>query len=255
MYTKKPPLTKVDFEAVVDAVLDTRSVLVGGQAVAYWVNVYDLLGRRISAPDEPIYVSKDVDFLGTPDEAKECADRLGGGVQLPIPFVDQPINAAVVTWVDSQEHPRSIDFLNEVLGIDRAELVETAVRFVRNGRTLHVMHPVKLLRSRIVNVASLPGHDDPQHIAQAKLSILVAKEWLADRSREDARAALLEIEEVFRFSKTLASKRAFRTVGLDPFDAVFPFPGLPRAFVEKRYPQMRRKIQTLRAKTKSASDT
>lgn len=41
-------------------------------------------------------------------------------------------------------------------------LREAAVRFLRDGRTFYVMHPVK---SRIVNVANLPGHDDARRTA------------------------------------------------------------------------------------------
>ena len=63
--SEAPPLSREDAYRVFASVLGTDAVLVGGQAVAFWAELYLDQGRLPELDrGTGIYVSRDVDFLG-----------------------------------------------------------------------------------------------------------------------------------------------------------------------------------------------
>jgi hypothetical protein len=55
---------------------DAKLVLVGGQAVNFWAEVYAPRVSEIAA-NAP-YTSKDIDFCGDRSAVTDCANRIGG---------------------------------------------------------------------------------------------------------------------------------------------------------------------------------
>jgi hypothetical protein len=84
-------------------------VLVGGQAVGFWADVYS---GRDSAPASLVpLASKDIDFCGDVRAVRICAERLAGRSRLPS-MDDHTPNTGVVTFVDTHGIERTIDFID-----------------------------------------------------------------------------------------------------------------------------------------------
>jgi hypothetical protein len=92
--------------------LTEKLVLVGGQALAFWVERYsDRLA--ITGPVN----SKDIDFAERENAAAIAATRLGGTFKVPEPFAITP-SSGLVEFRDPGGHSRRIDFLAEVFGLE-----------------------------------------------------------------------------------------------------------------------------------------
>jgi hypothetical protein len=196
-----------------------------------------------------LLASKDIDFEGSADAARAAADLLGGRSRLPSFDHHTPLTG-VVFFDDSDGIERRIDFLVSPLGLDGRDVRDTAVD-VEIGAdapraTLWVMHPERVMESRIANVQIL-GIDDAHAMAQLRTSIAIAREWsrslLADGSipeRDRVRGVLRLNERIFRkcFGE-LRFRQLFAERGIDPFDAVVVDDArLPEQFRHRRYPQM-----------------
>jgi len=242
-----PPLSPEDTLRVLLAVAGTQSMLVGGQAVAWWVTVY---GDRLPelGDREHMFVSQDVDFLGSRHDATVCASGLGGRVRIPdaMTLVSPAVNTAVVAWRDSDGREREVDFLGVVYGVKSRDARTLAVPFDVAGSTLYVLHPVLTLISRFANCVGLPGYADELHVEQARVSVLTAREWLIDHAETDPRAALKEVERLFRFATTRTATSAWQKFELEAFHAIQPIEHLPMRFRTTRYPQMQKIIRAAR---------
>jgi hypothetical protein len=151
-------------------------------------------------------------------------------------------------------HRRRIDFLHIVFGLDLKEIFKLAIAVEAPDRdeTTHfrVMHPVQCLESRISNVGGLPGYRSAHGLAQARTSILCAREYLRERL-DDGDAGIRPVlrlnERIYRFAwEDHNAKIVFQEHGIDPFDAVFVDDRLPEPFRSRRYPQMQELLQRRR---------
>lgn len=241
-------MTPQDAEQVIVSVLGTTAVLVGGQAVSWWAAYYQL------GTLSEVFVSSDVDFVGGRDEARLCATRLNGRLQVQgAPFDSIPVSAAAVLFTDSQGETRKVDFLLTLCGIDKtSDIQKHAVRFELNEQPFFVMNPVASLRTRLANICHL-GRTDNKSCAQARLSIRACKSWLVDpNAHEGKRAALRWVEDVFRFARSHDhAKKASITYGIEAFEAIEPNSWLGDMFVRERYPRMRAQIEADRARRRS----
>lgn len=233
-------------------------MLVGGQAVAFWMR---FLGPKTREPRlaDPL-TSKDIDFEGSARAAKEAGALLAGEARLA-GIDDHTPNTGIVMFVDSQGHKRVIDFIDSPLGLRARDVRDTAVQLVVTGRRGHgpvpvwVMHPERCMESRIFN-ADLLGKTQPLARRQLAASIVCAREWSrvllaeAPAERDPVRVVLRLNERAFR--KCLRD-RSFRNVFLDldmdPFDAVLVDDDrLPERFRSVRYPQMVKRLTEQRAR-------
>ncbi len=163
---------------VLGPVLADRSmVLVGGQAVFVWAQRLGLV--EAAGSDAGWLASKDIDFEGSAVAARASAKLLGGKARVPSFDHHTPLTA-VVFFDDSDGIERRIDFLGAPLGLDRRDVRDTAVDVeIGTGAlssTLWVMHPERVMESRIANVQIL-GIDDAHALAQLRTSIVIAREW------------------------------------------------------------------------------
>lgn len=144
---------------------DRSVVLVGGQAVAFWAR---FLGVEAGGAEGQLLASKDVDFEGGGDAARTAARLLGGTLRLPT-MDDHTPNAAVVLFQDSDGVPRRIDFLVAPIGLDASDVRRTAVALELGAGdspvSIAVMHPERVMESRICNVQILGIDDDHAIIA------------------------------------------------------------------------------------------
>ncbi|HSP81499.1 MAG TPA: hypothetical protein VLQ93_23475, partial [Myxococcaceae bacterium] len=225
---------------------NTELVLVGGQAVNFWVDYYQAQGRFPGTGDEPALTSKDIDFCAGREGVVQCAVRLHGKYRLA-QMDDHTPSVGTVTFLDDQGIERVIDFIYSPHGLNAAEVHRTAQPIDlldENGRpsgiSFQVMHPVWCMMSRAYNTAGLPGYDTPHALRQMRASIACAREFLGDLlDAEEYRAVLKLNERIFSFCHyTLEGLKVYKVHRIDPFAAVLVDRRLPERFCDTRYLQM-----------------
>jgi len=156
-------------------------ILVGGQALAYWMDHYDIQDGFGTTPA----VSRDVDFL-TRDPTGHAPLRLfaraiGGRPEIP-PV--EAITALVGSAIAPAEPGRiyNVDLLHRLVGVDREKVFHNSavVSLPGSGTLLRVMHPLDVLRSRNANLHELIEKQDDAGQKQLRLSIEVARRYLED---------------------------------------------------------------------------
>ena len=224
-------------------------VLVGGQALNYWVEKYRRAVPELEA--EWPFTSEDVDFYGTQRDAKELARRLHAKVSIP-EIGDATPNSGVLLVPLSEGHTLRIDILWSVKGIADDKLVKTALPAVdrRSSSEIKIMHPVLCMFSRAHNVIDLPGdYDTPHGLKQLRGSILCAREFIRERLIENkVRDALDLVELVFGFSLMPTSLRLWAEKSIDTFAAVELRAEYGSKFAELRHTQMVAQLNAARAK-------
>jgi len=244
----KPILTRL--ERIADSV-----VLVGGQAVNFWAELY---APRVPAIDrEAPFTSKDIDFCGDVRAVRICADRLGGTSRIAT-IDDHTPNTGVVTFLDDEGVKRTIDFLDSPLGLRAEEVQRLAIPAEildasgkPSGPLFRIMHPVQVMESRVHNTMTLPGYDSPAALKQLRLAVICAREFIRDVIASDRiRVALTLNERIYTFClKDRDGRLILAKYGVDPFYAVVADDErLPAKFRETRFPQMQHDLAARRAK-------
>jgi hypothetical protein len=220
---------------------DLQIVLVGGQAVNFWAEHYR---ARASDLGGGPFTSADIDFTGTRQAVVTSAERLNGRALLPEAFAPPP-SSGVVIFRDDAGFEHTIDFLTTVHGLDdgvhrRSVPVEILDEHGSStGARFRVMQPVDCLWSRVHNVTGLPGYDTPHGLAQARATVVCAREFVRDVADSGrVREALRLNERIFELCSKARAGREIYAKGIDPFAAVLKHPGFPPEFEERRFPQM-----------------
>lgn len=252
----KPPLRHEEVQRVLRLLQplsdERRIVLVGGQAIAFWMRFLQDSFPELAQP----LTSKDIDFEGSTQAVRRAAELLAGQMRLPT-MDDHTPNTGVVLFTDADGVRREIDFIEAPLGLSARDVRETAVQLLVPGEDgapdvpIWVMHPERCMESRIVNAVVL-GKTAPLAMRQLHASIVCAHSWsrfiLDERNLpldQRVRAVLKLNERIFR--KCVGDKR-FRDVALDydihPFNAVLiDDPRLPDDARDRRYPQMQSQLK------------
>ena len=217
------------------------TVLVGGQALALWSQIY-----RVRPPNELSGgISADVDFIGSVSAAKivgRALNRAGGSWKLHEvdPGDATPQTAKLSLTVEGEGH-KEIDFLGAIVGVKTDQLKTRAVELRLPGLTgsLRIIHPLDLLASRLHNLADIPDKRDAQGVAQARLAISVVRAFISQ-----AHDTLPEhdvfpfVEEVRRIALKKKLGRVFHEYGFDVLSAVPVELFKSEAFLAKRWPQV-----------------
>jgi hypothetical protein len=245
-----PPLSHAEASRILSAISEVHAVLIGGQAVNFWARL--LVDPDLNAADT-LLTSKDIDFVGKPDQARVCARLLGG---LAKTFRPPSLTSAEIYFQDSDGYPRVIDFLTSPGGVDGREVLETAVpiTIAETGAELLVMAPVLCLQSRVYNVMSLK-RDTQLSLDQLRASIACtraySRELLSALPERDGIEEVLAINE--RIARLAHRERDWVALpshhpGLDPFDAILLDPRLPVGFHDRRYPQLKAIVDDARGR-------
>jgi hypothetical protein len=219
-------------------------VVIGGQAVAFWAEIYrNELPEDLRA--EPL-TSKDLDFEGDKAAVRLTADRLGG--EAFFPDLDDPTpNVGVVKYVDESGEIWGIDFLEVPFGLKSAqEVFDRAQRLEvldeeggGSGQFFLILNPIHALLSRVANVAALPGGNTSQGLNQLRAAISSCRAFVKTvLSEYDPRKALKLNEEVFEIAISMHGQTVFQKYRIDPMEAVLLDDHLPGEFRVIRYPQM-----------------
>ena len=235
-------------------------VLVGGQALAFWMLRFGI-GGRPGNPDARLSgVTTDVDFLGSVEFALDLAHALNAR------FVasDKRAMTALVGQVRipaANGLAYNVDILHQIFDIGglaksaaftrRARARASEVQ-LEESRTIRILHPVDVLASRIQNAAGLTQAKGPHVVTQARWSVQVARralELLArnDASKTDRPGALAA--EIYRLAISRAGRIVLQDHGIEVADAI-PFELLARK-VDGFDEQARKMLDSLRQKKRA----
>jgi len=142
-----------------------------------------------------------------------------------------------------------VDFLSTLIGLIQDEVRRMAVPVEVEGEPpVWVMHPILCLQSRLENLYRLPAKRNGNGVAQARVAVDVAREFLIGlHADEDQRSAGRAAKRICRIAASPAGVFAFFEYQIDPLAAVDPgrFPD-PR-FQEREWPKLRKSPDGKRA--------
>jgi len=229
------------FGVVAPALPGLDVIIVGGQAVGYWVDQYE------SDPDVAVYRnigSKDIDFFGERGLEVTIAKRLNTRSKTA-DFEDVTTMSGLVTVPLSNGEMLHVDILDHVAGVNGEELSKTAIDTeLVPGANVFVMHPVVTMISRAHNVASISHKYDNDHGRKQLVASIQCTRAFLRQIVDDGRAreALRMIKRIFRFALTSDAIRVWQLRKIDVFDSVEPRRELGEQFVKHGYPQMWREL-------------
>jgi len=150
------------------AIAGTQTILVGGQALAFWASYYRI--------DEPVAaISKDADFLGSRNDVDRFATGLNGVVRLPDRRMKTALLGRVEVAISDMEYVH-IDVLLEVFGdISQKAIRERSYAATIGTKTFKVMHPLDVLQGRLENVYGIKEKQDEHGVEQLRLAIQVVR--------------------------------------------------------------------------------
>lgn len=246
-------LKKADANTLIRETASTRSILLGGQAVAFWADYFHI------QPKLPA-LTRDIDYLATAAEAKRAAAKLSFPVQLKIAtFDDATPNSAVLTvTLDGYDEPVIVDYLINIIGPTRNQIEKTSVEVEYGGNRIRIIHPLLLLQSKIANIHKLESKRTPEAIEQARLAIAIVAAFIDQRFREKAarRELLKMVQSITKYAATQSAQYVRKHYGLKCIDAIpasVMAPGvLPDAFHERQLPRLMGTIERAHDGEKSA---
>ncbi|MFT3818840.1 MAG: hypothetical protein QM750_14580 [Rubrivivax sp.] len=200
-------------------------VLVGGQALAFWVQRYGLV-----LPADVVAVSADTDFLAPSTAARAAVLRMAAALQGQAQFPSRRALTALVgqACLDiGDDEFINVDVVFRVIGLTQDAVRKRAVRVEVDDVIFAVMHPLDVLRSRLANLHRLVEKQNPKGVMQLALAIDAAREFLRDeagklpsqktRGRHPLQPFVSEIE---RLAREDAGRKVARRFGLHVADAI-----------------------------------
>lgn len=206
---KEVPLTNTQMESVFKAASINDSILVGGQALAFWIDHY-----QIKVPDE-LSVTIDVDILGDLSSLFNISEELKIKAVRQSPKVMSAL-VGLININQNENEKSTVDVIHKISGMDKESVKRKALKAEFNGIGILVMHPVDVLESRFRNVAMFKDRrSNPKYITQCELSCLVVNAYIKNCLKNGMeRLALKAIEAIVLISKTEPGKCATR-IGIE----------------------------------------
>lgn len=258
------PVVPVD-ELPVDGVVLSRilkvvspeMILVGGQALAFWMLRFGIGGRRGGTGMLVSGVTTDVDFLGSIEYALDLAQGLNARFVASDPrsmtaLVGQvriPAASGLDYNVDILHQLYDIGSLAKSAAFTRRARARASEVQLPDLRTIRILHPVDVLASRIQNAAGLVKTKGPHVVTQARWSVKVARRAIEKLSRQGApqadRPGALAAE-IFRLATSRAGRAVHQNHGIEVAEAI------PFDLIARRVPgfnnQARKMLESLRQK-------
>jgi len=220
-------------------------VLVGGQALALWSQIY-----HVPPPDELSGgISADIDFIGSVSAAKtvgQALNRSGGSWKLhEVDPGDATPQTAKLSLTVKEEGYKEIDFLGAIVGVNTEQVKARAVEMRLPGlsRGVKIIHPLDLLASRLHNLATIPEKRDAQGVAQGRLAISVVRAFISRaQSTLQERDVFPFVEEVRRIALSKTLGRVYYEYGFDVLSAVPVELFKNEDFLTKRWPRIQAQV-------------
>lgn len=223
--------------------LGSEMVLVGGQALAFWMDRFDIRPQGTA-------ITSDADALGGLHHAQALARQLDGTVLRP----DERRLTALVAQVRVGQgaRQRNIDVLHQLYTISgRSKSHQFTLKVQRRsvqvewqpGRFIRVMHPLDVLESRAHNAAGLLHDKGPHVVTQLLWAVEVAREAmrrvLANGDGSQDRLGQM-MQDVHALALSAVGRRVLKEHGVELLDAV------PMDEIERLRPEHGRQLDKLR---------
>lgn len=219
-----------------------NAVLVGGQALAYWMGRYGI--DAAEAPEA--VVTRDVDFLGGRADAERLAAGIGGTIEVPKAM---SILSAVVRKKLAGGKAYEVDLLRRINGVPEAEVRRRAERVEsKGGASFLVMSPIECLVSRLENLRTIRDKQTPAGAWQARMAVRVARKYIeALLANGEEKAAIRAATSVVAAATHAMGLGAYRSHGIDPLDAVPIERYANRQFVDNQWARSLARLEKVRA--------
>jgi hypothetical protein len=232
----------------------TDVVLIGGQALAYWMGFYDVRAPASTAPA----ISRDVDFFtpnaGNSEPLKQFARAIRGRAEVnDIRNLSPLIGSAMAPAEEGRVY--NVDLLHDVVGLKGDRIEANAVRVPVPGTTcvLRVMHPLDVLQSRNANLHSLVEKQDEVGQLQLRLAIEVARAYLEEQieaiakntsatAEQRHRAVFDAIRIVSEYATEDAARKNAERYGIYLANAIPAWLIESNVFWEKQWPHLRNRM-------------
>ncbi|WP_430420418.1 hypothetical protein [Methylibium petroleiphilum] len=233
-------------EASVDLILSnmgTDMVLVGGQALGFWMSRFDI------EPDEGMAISNDGDALGEVNRARKLANAIRARVEMPHKMSRTAIVAQLrLPAPDGKE--RNIDVLHKlytVEGLKKSALfTERVIRDSvevewRDGLRIRVMDPFDVLESRAQNAVGLIDDKGPHVLTQARWAIQVAsaalKRLAEDPDSQDRIGG--RVQGIYKLAHSRVGRRLLKDHQIELLDAI------DTEMLGERVPQLAQQLESI----------
>ncbi len=204
--------------------MGSNMVLVGGQALAFWMDRYGIQPQGAT-------VSNDGDALGRIDHAERIARSLRAVLVRPSERARTSLVAQIRIPTGAHGRERNIDVLHllyTVGGLRKSREFTDAVwrdsieMEWRRGARIRVMHPLHVLDSRIQNAVGLLDDKGPHVLTQAVWAIEVARAAILrvlTQPGQDERVGAM-IQQVYRLARSRAGRQLMREHGIEALSAI-----------------------------------
>lgn len=257
MATKRQRIIPPDVLVELLAAAGEDLVLIGGQALAIWMERYG-----IAMPGGFEFVSRDLDFLAASRTDRASVRRLARAVGGTSAF--PPERAAFTSLIGqavrevSEDEVFNVDVLHSMWGADSDQVRERAISLGRSNFTIRVLHPLDVLKSRLDNLHGLAEKQNDLGKAQLTAAIAVARafqrEAAALEPREARRPATLRyVGFIQSLATAAAGKKVTSRYGIHVADAIEPDAVRTKEFREKMLPRLMPLMSPARRKEISPS--
>lgn len=178
------------------AVAGEDLVLIGGQALAFWMDRYGV----VLAENQPA-VSRDADFLTVQPDDRAAVHRMAVALAGHSLFPNERSLTALVGQAIRQldaETYLNVDVLFQVYGTKSDRVRNDAIEVELEAVTFRVMHPLHVLKSRLDNLYGLAEKQSRLGELQLIAAIEVARHAQSELARQGA------VDATVRRSPTLA---------------------------------------------------
>lgn len=223
---KLPPGEEPLDAATIDLFLSnmgTDMVLVGGQALAFWMDRFGIKADRAA-------ISHDGDALGKVARAHDLAQAIKARLMVP----EETSMTSIVAQLrlpTAHGKERNIDILHMLYtigGLKKSSeftqrVIQDSVKVEwRPGKFIQVMEPLDVLESRVQNAVGLVHDKGPHVLTQAKWAIQVASAALLKVAADPVAGDRLgvRIQRIFTLARSSVGKRLWKEHGIEVLDAI-----------------------------------
>ncbi|CAN7690090.1 hypothetical protein J2W39_003647 [Variovorax paradoxus] len=203
--------------------MGTDMVLVGGQALAFWMDRFGIVAEGAA-------ISNDGDALGKVARAIELAETIKARVVLPKKSSMTAI-VAQLRLPTAGGKERNIDVLHKLYAganlkkstlFTKRVIADSVEAEWRPGRFIRVMDPLDVLESRVQNAVGLFKEKGPHVLTQAQWAIQVASEALRRIAQDPKSTERLggKIRRVYALARSGVGRRLLSERQMEILDAV-----------------------------------
>lgn len=236
------PLDEQTLQAFLSA-MSTQMVLVGGQALAFWMNRYGI------RPPDVGFISNDGDALGSVRTAKYLAQELQAALLVPDPSRLTSLVAQLRIPVAGTGKVRNIDVLHLLYTTSGLKKSNEFTRRVQanavtvqlsKDTTIRIMHPLDVFESRVHNAVGLLSDKGPHVVTQAEWGIQVGRAAVLKMATDlEGQRCGAAVQRVFRLWKSSVGQRLWHDHQLCVLDAI------DEAALLAMRPELRRQLEAV----------